>query len=74
MRFNDVSVLENHHIAFTFNILSMENYNIFKDLSRTEFKRVRKIMIGAVLATDMSMHFNKVGMFKSKLNSPDYDP
>lgn len=31
-RYNDISVLENFHVATTFEILSNENYNIFSDL------------------------------------------
>ena len=29
IRYNDISVLENFHVASTFEILSMEKYNIF---------------------------------------------
>jgi hypothetical protein len=29
IRYNDVSVLENHHVASTFAILKQEKYNIF---------------------------------------------
>lgn len=57
LRYNDVSVLENFHVATTFEILNNEKYNIFSELSKTEFKRVRKQMIGAILATDMALHF-----------------
>lgn len=72
--YNDISVLENFHIATTFEILKQERYNIFKQLSTDEWKRVRKQMIGAVLATDMALHFSKFGIFKGKIENEDLDP
>ena len=76
IRYNDVSVLENHHVATTFKIMHDENgkYNFFENLEADEFKRIRKLMIGAILATDMSNHFNKLGVFKGKILSDDFDP
>lgn len=69
-----MSVLENYHIAMTFEILSKSDYNIFSDLEKSDYKRVRKTMIGAVLATDMSMHFNKIGILKGKLTATELEP
>ena len=67
IRYNDISVLENFHVATTFEILKVDKYNIYSALSKEEYKRVRKIMIGAILATDMALHFAKIGVLKSKL-------
>lgn len=67
VRYNDISVLENFHVATTFEILKVDKYNIFSALSKEEYKRVRKMMIGAILATDMALHFAKIGVLKSKL-------
>jgi len=67
VRYNDISVLENFHVATTFEILKVDKYNIYSALSKEEYKRVRKIMIGAILATDMALHFAKIGVLKSKL-------
>lgn len=64
IRYNDSMVLENFHVATTFEILKTPKYNIFSDLSTAQYKRVRKIMIGAILATDMSLHFAKIGVLK----------
>jgi hypothetical protein len=64
IRYNDIMVLENFHVATTFEILKTPKYNIFSDLSAAQYKRVRKIMIGAILATDMSLHFAKIGVLK----------
>ena len=53
LKYNDESVLENHHASATFKILCNENYNIFADLSDDIFKSVRKLVITNILATDM---------------------
>ena len=54
VRYNDVSVLENFHVATTFEILSEDKYDIFSKLTKDQYKQVRKTMIGAILATDMA--------------------
>lgn len=72
LRYNDQSVLENHHIASTFGILAERDCDIFKSLSHAQFKRVRKTMVNAVLATDMASHFNKLGRFKSQVLSESF--
>lgn len=74
IRYNDQSVWENFHVATTFEILSEDKYNIFSDLNKSDFKRVRKLMIGAILATDMAFHFSKVPQLKGKVQSKDLDP
>ena len=43
-------------------------------LSKDEFKRARAVMIGGVLATDMSKHFSELGKFKARIGAQDYDP
>ena len=58
LRYNDVSILENHHVASTFALLNQDKYNILKNLSKDDFKRFRKLMIGCILETDMSKHFS----------------
>jgi hypothetical protein len=35
----------------------------------TQFKEVRKSIIGAVLATDMARHFHDIGRLKSRLEA-----
>mmetsp|Transcript_41962 Transcript_41962/g.96316 ORF Transcript_41962/g.96316 Transcript_41962/m.96316 type:complete len:948 (-) Transcript_41962:35-2878(-) len=60
LRYNDSSVLENHHCARTFEI-ALQNggdsqFNIFAGLSSEEFGRIRKLMIAGILSTDMIHH------------------
>ena len=74
VRYNDISVLENHHVASSFAIFSQPEYNIFKSFPKDQYKKFRKIMIDAILATDMSHHFAKLGIFKGKILSEDLDP
>ena len=45
-----------------------------KEFSKDQFKRARAVMIGSILNTDMSKHFSEVGKFKTRLNSPEFDP
>jgi hypothetical protein len=82
--YNDKAVLENHHCASSFAILSKKENNFLAHLTKAEFKSIREIVVDLVLATDLSQHFTLLSMFKSKvfyvdLNfkvaSPDtYDP
>lgn len=57
VRYNDESVLENHHVAGSFALISNDKYNLVKKYSREDYKRFRKIMISCILETDMSKHF-----------------
>eukprot|EP00347_Sterkiella_histriomuscorum_P005745 403355433 len=75
VRYNDVSVLENHHIASSFAIMQQDStMNVFAHLSKDQFKRARNVMIGSILGTDMSKHFSEAGKFKTRLGSLDFDP
>eukprot|EP00479_Gromia_sphaerica_P007431 TRINITY_DN2475_c0_g1_i1.p1 TRINITY_DN2475_c0_g1~~TRINITY_DN2475_c0_g1_i1.p1 ORF type:complete len:463 (+),score=98.75 TRINITY_DN2475_c0_g1_i1:118-1389(+) len=57
VRYNDTSVLENHHAYEAFQILSLPQCNIFVNLNPKSKTEVRKVMISAILATDMAHHF-----------------
>ncbi|EGR27655.1 hypothetical protein IMG5_191960 [Ichthyophthirius multifiliis] len=57
IRYNDQSVLEQHHIARTFKILRENSANIFKNLTIQNVQLIRKYLINNILATDMSKHF-----------------
>ena len=66
--YNDVSVLENHHSAFGFELARDSDCNIFQDLDPNLFSMMRKLIIQLVLATDLSMHFQILNKFKAKLS------
>jgi len=74
IKYNDVSVLENHHVASTFAIIQQEKYNIFQNFDRPDYKKMRARMIGNILATDMAKHFAELGKFKTRTVSNDFDP
>ena len=57
IRYNDDSVLENHHVSSTFKILSKEKCNILEKVSDEQYKTIRKFAISNILATDMKRHF-----------------
>lgn len=66
--YNDQSILENHHVAFAFQItLTQHSVNIFAHLSTEEFVQLRQATIDMVLATDMSRHFEYLTKFKQVL-------
>ncbi|OMJ71591.1 hypothetical protein SteCoe_30158 [Stentor coeruleus] len=72
--YNDKSVLEQHHAAVTFEIMTQEDANIFQHLARETFRDLRKIMITAIIGTDMSKHYsiltNINARAKDMVNSP----
>lgn len=53
---------------------SSVSYDILENLSREDYKRVRKLMISCILGTDMSQHFSELAKFKARLASPDFNP
>jgi hypothetical protein len=54
--YNDQNVLEMHHLAIAFNIMSNASYDVFKGWSTDEAGEARKLIISCVLATDMDLH------------------
>jgi hypothetical protein len=67
IKYNDISILENMHIAETFKIINNPNneYNIFQDLNKETYKQFRKEMISCVLATDMTFHNDYLKFLKN---------
>jgi hypothetical protein len=51
------TVQENHHCALTFAVLSKRGANLFCRFTREEFFAARKLLIDAILGTDMHHHF-----------------
>jgi len=65
---NDISVLENHHAVSTFQLLRKPAVNLFQPLSPKDFGYVRKVMIQAILATDMAHHYEICKKLDSQKN------
>lgn len=57
IRYNDVSVLENHHCSLAFITLREADTNIFGSIPEPTKKQIRKEMISLILNTDMTLHF-----------------
>lgn len=65
--YNDQAVLENHHAALAFQLTrGNDDTNIFKNLSRDEYRALRLVVIDMVLATEMNKHFEHLNKFVNK--------
>lgn len=75
LRYNDKSVLENHHISWAFNIMlkSKETW-IYENFTNEQFKQYREFMIDLVLATDNVNHNAFIVELKKREASQDFDP
>ncbi|KAJ3084719.1 hypothetical protein HDU99_006153 [Rhizoclosmatium hyalinum] len=71
--YNDKSVLENHHLATAFSMMSRHDLDFLGQLPRAEFKLLRETVIEMVLATDLSQHFGLLASFKNKI-AQAFDP
>ena len=73
MLYNDRSVLENHHAAASWHLLTnFEENNFLVSLEESELKRLRFLIIEGILATDLKMHFDILATFKSKVGENNY--
>lgn len=69
--YNDRSVLENHHASASWQLLySNENFNFLDKLDTAEWKRLRFLIIEAILATDLKKHFDILEQFSNKSERP----
>jgi hypothetical protein len=69
VRYNDKAVLENLHASIAFDTLLSDASatNFLSHLPSETYKLIRELAITLILATDMAMHFEWIGRFKSKL-------
>ena len=75
LRYNDKSVLENHHVALAFDIMHhSEDMRIFDAFTFEVYKKIREMIVGMVLGTDMALHFKELGSMKDRVNSNDFSP
>ena len=64
LRYNDVSVLENHHSATAWKILRTNGADILTSLDKAQFKLCRSLIISSILMTDMGSHFSLMDNFR----------
>ncbi|XP_060237952.1 cAMP-specific 3',5'-cyclic phosphodiesterase 4C isoform X10 [Meriones unguiculatus] len=69
LMYNDMSVLENHHLAVGFKLLQAENCDIFRNLSAKQRLSLRRMVIDMVLATDMSKHMSLLADLKTMVET-----
>ncbi|CAM9360501.1 unnamed protein product, partial [Ectocarpus fasciculatus] len=67
--YNDMSVLENYHIATAFEMFGNPEYDIFDSIDAQSRKSIRRVMINCVLATDMTVHFQLKGELDSVIST-----
>ena len=69
IRYNDISVLENFHIASTFKLLKDDKVNILKNFKPEEYRITRRRMIDGIIATDMANHQKVLSATKAKIET-----
>lgn len=75
LRYNDRSVLENHHASTGWSILRNQESNIFTGLSLAELKQVRDLFVSSIIYTDMAKHMHLLDKFKdANNNNPNWAP
>jgi hypothetical protein len=68
--YNDHHVNENHHVAAAFSVLRRPDCNFLERFSEAEYGRLRRIVIGLVLSTDMADNTRFVTAFKEVMQAP----
>ncbi|KXS13528.1 HD-domain/PDEase-like protein, partial [Gonapodya prolifera JEL478] len=71
--YNDRSILENHHAASAFAVMSEPQNNFLENLSPADYKTLRATVIDMVLATDLAHHFAILSSFKAKMAARNFD-
>mmetsp|Transcript_31413 Transcript_31413/g.83605 ORF Transcript_31413/g.83605 Transcript_31413/m.83605 type:complete len:650 (-) Transcript_31413:269-2218(-) len=65
--YNDRHVNENHHVAAAFSVMRRPDCNFLERMPEAEYCRLRQIVIGLVLSTDMADNTRFVTAFKGVL-------
>lgn len=73
LRYNDVSVLENHHASVACGLLRGDNTRIGSGMSLECQKTLRRIVIKCILDTDMSHHNEMCQRILSSRHNNDYE-
>jgi len=65
--YNDRSVLENYHASASWKLLySNKKFDFLRNLDTAEWKRLRFLIVEAILATDLKKHFEILKQFSKK--------
>ena len=60
LRYNDKSVLENHHCAIAFKLLLDPQNDVFELLSEAQYWNVRQTIVKMIISSDISNHFELI--------------
>ena len=71
--YNDLSVLENFHIASAWRLMLEDDLNPFHGFSDEQYLEARQTMVYAILGTDMKFHFDHLTKFKTRLSAGAFD-
>eukprot|EP00033_Pygsuia_biforma_P003497 GCRY01003827.1.p1 GENE.GCRY01003827.1~~GCRY01003827.1.p1 ORF type:complete len:955 (+),score=294.12 GCRY01003827.1:254-3118(+) len=69
IRYNDQTILENHHVSSAFDLLRKPDYNFLENFDKEDYVYLRSSVIEMVLATDMARHFDQLSAFTTKCKS-----
>lgn len=72
VRYNDISVLENHHLASAFAVLLDQNCDITIDLTEDQYWVLRTSIIKMVMSTDLKLQEDTIGSFKNYRGLPNF--
>lgn len=64
IRYNDESVLENFHCSLLFQVMQDPTRDMLGSMDRAERAHLRKLMVSAILSTDMAKHNAMVAQLK----------
>ncbi|KAF8571865.1 hypothetical protein P879_00181 [Paragonimus westermani] len=67
--YNDSSVLENHHLAIAFQLLTRPGCDLFENIPKKQRLSLRRMAIDMVLATDMSKHMSLLADLKTMVET-----
>jgi hypothetical protein len=71
--YNDLSVLENFHIASAWKLMLEDDMNPFQGFTDEQYQEARQTLVYAILGTDMKFHFDHLTKFKTRLNAGAFE-
>jgi len=72
--YNDKSPLENMHASLSFGLMRKASNDFLRNLPKHDSQVFREKYIDAILATDMTQHFETVDVFSSRMSKRDDNP
>ncbi len=66
LKYNDKSVLENHHCSLAFYLIHMKDVQLLKNLDQINFSIVRETIVECILSTDMKNHHDLIKGLEDK--------